>query len=96
MIFGDGNSFYPEMNITRQDMAVIIYRMLKYKETELEETKSFADIGTADDYSVSAIEAPGGSGILTGDENNNVNPHSSLTRAEAAAVLYRIVHGILQ
>mgnify|MGYP004542574185 CR=1 FL=1 len=96
IVTGDNGYFRPYDEIKREDMAVIIYRMLKYKETELEETKSFADIGTADDYSVSAIEALGGSGILTGDENNNVNPHSSLTRAEAAAVLYRIVHGILQ
>lgn len=37
-----------------------------------------------------AVEAVAAMGLMIGDENGNFRPNTSLTRAEAAMILYRV------
>ncbi len=52
---------------------------------------TFADKSSIAAYAQRAVALMAQSGYLSGDENGNFAPEKSLTRAEAAAVLYRIM-----
>ncbi|NLK44014.1 MAG: family 10 glycosylhydrolase [Tissierellia bacterium] len=100
LIYGVGDNLYlPENNMTRQDMFVILYRILnilgKFDENidmsglNFEE---FTDIEEIDDYAREALEAFVNAGIIQGDGNKLV-PKAMATRAQAAQVIYNIDTG---
>lgn len=83
----------PESPITREEMAYITYNAICQITNEpprkkpTEEVKDFNDIERKYKYNViMAYNAE----LITGDEKACFNPKSNLTRAEAAAVLYRL------
>ena len=84
---GDGK-FGIGTNISRQDMAVLIERVLAYKEIEIEkaETEPFADASEVAGYAADAVANMKAIGLIQG-YNNNYNPKDNLTRAEAATVI---------
>ena len=49
----------------------------------------FKDDGSIEDYRL-AIEVLHGLGVFNGDQDGNFNPKSEITRAEVAAIIYRI------
>jgi hypothetical protein len=75
-------------NISRQDMAVLIERVLDYKEFEIEksEVEPFDDVSEVSDYATDAVSNMKAIGLIQG-YNNNYNPKDNLTRAEAATVI---------
>lgn len=88
----DDNRFGVGENISRQDMAVIIYRMLKNKGVELPIAElTFADAEQISDYAKEAIACLAGSGFVSGTGNNFYNPTGTATRAEAAQILYNVL-----
>ena len=89
IINGYDGVFKPEENITRQDMAVIIARSLAYKGIKLSGESVFDDSAFISDYARESVSALAKSGIITGD-NNKFRPLDSLTRAEAATIIYRV------
>ena len=86
---GDGK-FGTGENITRQDIAVIISRILKDMQYT-PKTVAFNDADKIADYAVGAVEKLNGLGIMSGDERGNVNPLSFATRAEAAKMIYMML-----
>jgi len=84
---GSGN-FGIGTNISRQDMAVLIERVLNYKEIEIEkaDVEPFADASSVADYAANAVANMKAIGLIQG-YNNNYNPKDNLTRAEAATVI---------
>ena len=58
---------------------------------ELLNTLSFGDKEEISDYAIRAVAAMTQMGYLKGDEMGNFAPRRNLTRAETAAVLYRIL-----
>lgn len=97
LVFGMGNNLYlPENEISRQDMFVILHRVLdKLGElpTSGEKGKKafeeFSDINEIDSYAIEAIKSFVEAGIVQGN-NNKLKPKSKATRAETAQVLYSI------
>lgn len=89
IVNGYGESFMPEANISRQDMAVIIYRSLKMKNISLSGEKQFDDLYSAAEYAQESICALASEGIINGD-SNLFRPTQPLTRAEAATIIYRV------
>jgi len=89
-----GGRAEPLKDITRQDLFTLIYRTLKYAGMELTPNASaldrFNDKNLISDYAKEALSALVESGLVIGDQNGNVNPRSSATRAEAAVLLYRV------
>ena len=81
---GDG-TFGIGTNVTRQDMAVMIYRLLKSKNISAS-TDKFADDSEIADYAKDAVYVLRAAGILDGYENR-FSPLGYLTRAEAAKVI---------
>lgn len=87
---GDNGMFYPNNNITRQDMATLIYRALNKKITTNGEDTAFSDSDAISDYAKEAVKSLSKAGIITG-YNNMFNPLGTATRAEAATMLCRIL-----
>ncbi len=74
--------------ITRQDMAVMIARMLRRVQTEFIGTaKQFADEASIADYAKDDVVSLSKIDIISGDENSNMHPTQSATRAEAAKMI---------
>ena len=87
---GDGD-FAPDSYITRQDIAVILVRLIKkygYEIPTIEEKTVFSDETEIADYAKEAMYLLNGYGILMGD-NNKAMPQNNATRAQAAALIYR-------
>lgn len=78
------NEFGADANIKRQDICVILMRML-----ELEESNelTFADSDDISDYAKDAVAAVLHSGIVNGYEDKTFRPMNGASRAEAAKMI---------
>ena len=83
------DSFSPDALITRQDMAVIIDRYLKYKGITLDtaaDVREFKDAADIADYASGAVQYLTGN-LLNGYPDGTFRPLNNATRAEASKVL---------
>lgn len=92
---GDG-LFAPEQEITREQLAVMLYNYAKYKGynvSEGEDTNilSYNDALTISEYAFAALQWTCAAGLLQGDDQGNLKPDGFATRAEAAAILQRFL-----
>ena len=81
--------FNPNAPITRQQAAVMIYRMLQYKgytNITTAAALNYKDNAKIADYAKEALAELQAQGIMTGS-NGKVNPKANLTRAQMARVL---------
>ena len=83
--------FGPDANITREQMAAIIYRYAKYKEVDVsvgENTNilSYEDFGDISEYAIEALQFVCGSGIINGTSATTLAPKENATRAQAAKI----------
>lgn len=91
LISGFDSKFNPDSNITREDAVTIIYRVLESIGTEIKEKEvTFDDKDDISQYALEKVGALSNLGIIKGD-NNAFRPKSNITRAETAAILYRII-----
>lgn len=79
--------------ISRQDMAVMIYRAFGQKFSNEDEI-TFADKDEISEYAREAVAYMAYNGIISGQDNNVFAPKSSATRAEAAVMLYNAINFI--
>lgn len=94
LIEGDGVNFYPNRYITREDAAVILFRLLKSKGRELRGNKYFADRNEISDYAKNAVVALGEAQIVKGIGNNMFMPKNNITRAESAQLIYNAMSSL--
>lgn len=79
-------------NITREDLAAIIYRIAVDNGITFKNKKEdFADYNNVSEYAKDAVAYLAGNNIIDGNENNMFNPKSFATRAEAAKILYGVL-----
>lgn len=88
------NTFGPNNQITREQMAAILYRYASYKGYDLsvgENTNilSYTDAFTVNEYAIPAMQWVCGEGIIQGMGNGTLNPKGHATRAQVAAILHR-------
>lgn len=89
-------AFAPEDNITREQIAAIMYRYARYKgyDTSAGENTnilSYDDFDSISKYAIGAIQYAAGSGLIKGRTESTLNPQDNATRAETAAVLHRFI-----
>lgn len=90
IIFGyEDNTFRPNQFITRSEMMVMIARALEL--TQQAEVTSFADDANIPAWAKGAVEASRVKGIVKGRGNNRFYPLEQATRAEALAVIVRMI-----
>ena len=85
--------FGVDNTITREEMAAMCYRVMQYKQMNINEQnkKSFADDQSISDFAKEAVAYLGGAGIINGKGDNRFCPKDSLTRAEAAKMVYSLM-----
>lgn len=81
------------MPITRQDMAVMVYRAaIKYGKTMKEgEGKAFSDAEYISEYATEAIDRLSAAGVFGGDDSGRFHPADDANRAEAAVVMNHLL-----
>ncbi len=94
IINGYDGKFNPNDNIKRQDAILIAYRAAQAVGVSYSGTYNFDDLLSADTYSWPAIISLSANKIITGDNNNFVNPQNEITRVEAAQVIFRLLTDI--
>lgn len=84
------NQFGIGMNLSREDLAVILKRFLDDKGVNLEKDKTiiYSDNNEISEYARESVEALIAAGIVDGRENNTWQPREYATRSEAAMALY--------
>lgn len=86
--------FAPDTNITREQIAAIMFRYAKYRSmtaVTLEENLHFTDANEISEYAVSAIYWAVGTGLMNGKSATTLDPKDNATRAEIAAILQRFI-----
>lgn len=91
---GDG-VFGAGLQITRQDMALMLYRMIIDAGINKEIVPyAFTDADSIADYAKDAVYVLKGMGIINGDPDGSFRPEGSTTRAEAAVLLYKTLDAL--
>jgi|GEM_PF-790287 len=86
--------------ISREEMAVMIYRAMQAVEVELPavqnegELAAFADAASIADYAKEAVEALQRAGLIQGFNDGLFSPEAHTTRAQAAALLERLFYSL--
>ena len=86
--------FAPEANITREQIATMLYRYATFAKKDgmdkkVDLTEKFKDAGTVSAYAKDALQWAAAHEIVKGDETG-IRPLDNATRAEAAALMIRI------
>ena len=92
IINGYDGRFMPYSSIKRQDAVVMIYRALLAcgkAEAAPSEENSFKDGSSVSGYARTAVTALSEMGVIQG-YNGYFRPNDTITRAEAAALIYRV------
>ena len=87
--FGDG-TFAPEQNITREQLAAILYRYAQekgYDITQQGDLTRFTDGSQVSDWAEEAVTWAVGAGILHGRTGDTLDAQGTATRAEAAQMV---------
>ena len=88
------NKFAPNSNITREQIALIMYNYSKLHSLDTTETKSvemFKDATYVSEWAKDAVEWAVGAGLLSGKGDGVLDPKGNATRAEIATILMRYV-----
>lgn len=89
------NMFEPDKQITRQEMAAILYNTLKAinklpEESDINQLYSFNDSNLVEDWAKDAMSLFVGTGTINGS-NDMLNPTATASRAETAQLLYNLL-----
>ncbi len=85
----NGVEFFASADITRQETASVVDRLVK-TDTRLNSVTKYGDEATFAKWSKKYIESATKQGLFTGDENGNFLPTKNLSRSEAAVVMSRL------
>ena len=86
------NTFVPNGEISRQDLAVILHRYAELMRVRLPSNADeiiFLDEKEISDYAVGAVEDMQRAGIINGKQDGLFDPKGCATRAEVAAIMHR-------
>ena len=96
LIFENDKDFNPELAISRQQLASVLYLYAQFKGYDVsvgEETNilSYDDAFDISEYAIPAMQYVIGAGIINGKTIGTVNPKDNATRAEIAVILHRFI-----
>ena len=79
------------LGIRRQDMAVMVYRLLKAKEIKADLKEAvYADSADISEYAKEAVAALDALSVMNGNDENRFMPSNNATRAEASRIVYDV------
>ena len=94
--YGNGK-FGPTDDITREQMATILYRYAQYKTydtTASADLRGYTDAGSISGWALEALQWANGAGLISGRSSTLLAPAGSTTRAETAVILIRFLEQI--
>ena len=86
VVMGDGDKFNPEGAITREDIAVILFRAMEIE--EVSNKTIFTDYDSISDYAKDAVIGLFEAGVVNGTGSGAFEPKNSAIRAEAAKMIF--------
>jgi len=86
-------------NVTREQLVTILYNYAKTNEYDVsvgEDTNilSYKDFEKTSEYAISALQWAVGAGIMSGNDEGELNPKGYATRAEVASMLHRFCSNV--
>lgn len=95
IVSGDGDSFRPTDGISREEMAVILIRAYEKKIGAADSGEvSATDRAKISQWALEAVEKAWSMGLINGFEDGSFAPQDSVTRAQAAVVMVRLLEYI--
>lgn len=91
------DDFQPENNITRQEMAVLLYSYLEANSLTLPSFRQpieFSDAGEIDPSALEAIEALYSACVISGTNTGSFNANAYATRAEVAQIFANLYYAV--
>lgn len=85
------NEFAPDDDITREQIAVILYNYANAKAEKLLSEADFEDVSAVSEWAVEAVSWAVENGIITG-RDDMIAPQDIATRAEAAVMIMRFMN----
>ncbi len=88
-----GETFEPSSNLTREQLAVMLYRFMAYSKvaapSPADALNGFPDAGAVSSWALDAMRWCAEYGIITGSDGGRLDPQGAVTRAQLAAMLLR-------
>ena len=84
--------FEPDRAVSREEMAVMVYRYAKYKSYDTKkqaDLTEFSDGETVSEFAEDAMRFAVAEGLITGEGKKTLNPQGSAIRVAGAAVIHR-------
>lgn len=93
----DKNKFYPEAAITREEIAVMLFKALEasgkeYTGHDNSALEKFTDRNMISPHAMASMATLVGEGIIEGLSGSTIGPKYTATRAQAAVFLYRALN----
>ena len=91
--------FAPGDDITREQLAVILYRYATYQGYDVSQRadlSGFVDAGTISTYAQEALSWASAQGLVLGFEDDSLRPQGNASRAQIAAVLMRFCQTVAE
>lgn len=82
------DTFGVGMSVSRQDAAALISRAMKLTDKYNADAELFTDEADISDYALKSVKILRQMGIISGYEDGSFRPLGTITRAEAAKMLY--------
>lgn len=95
IIKGDEGRFMPNNQITREDAAVLLYRVLQHKGITLQMggNDAFEDSKEISDYALSEVLSLAAAKLINGMDGASFCPRQSMTRAQCAQLVANTLRG---
>lgn len=90
ILYGDGDSIYPDRPVTRQELFAILVRAFAVTGGDESTLASYNDAGSISSWAKAAISAMIAQGYASGYEDKTLRPAQQVTREEFAQMLYRM------
>lgn len=90
-------SFAPEDQISRQQLATMLYRYAQYKGYDVSDTadlSAFDDSDSIASYAEEAVSWAVAEGLISGTDDTTLSPEGTATRAQIATILMRFCESI--
>lgn len=90
ILYGDGDSIYPDRPVTRQELFTILVRAFSVTGGDESTLASYNDAGSISSWAKAAISAMIAQGYAAGYEDKSLRPAQQVTREEFAQLLHRM------
>ena len=98
---GYDSAFKPNANITREQMAVMLFNYAKYAGIDVSNVegmsvREFSDYGSISNYAMTPVQWAINDSIVSGNADGSFAPKAKATRAQAAKMITILLQGIIK